>query len=289
MGYSFESGSDTVVGKNESIDTLVASASGSHVLHVKAWGEHGAACVADVTITVADSSGSGGGGASAVVPSWATSLSHLESMGNWQAEHDTGGKGNASGRTTLVGSPAMHGPSREFVSHFSNFGDERYWLDFGDDTQATHFFYDSWVYLTGSAIDISSLEMDMNQVMSNGQTVIFGLQCSGDDGRWDYTLNAGSPSHPQDRWQASSAHCDPNHWTKDTWHHVQASYSRDDSGKVTYESIWLDGAETRINATVPSAFALGWGPILLTNFQVDGQWGTGSSTVYLDNLTISRW
>jgi len=41
---------------------------------------------------------------------------------------------------------------------------------------------------------------------------------------------------------------------------------------------------------VPSAFALGWGPTLLTNFQVDSATsGKSSSTVYLDELTISRW
>ena len=43
----------------------------------------------------------------------------------------------------------------------------------------------------------------------------------------------------------------------------------------------------QINATVPSAFALGWAPTVLTNFQVDSfAPGSSSSTVYLDNLTI---
>jgi hypothetical protein len=41
---------------------------------------------------------------------------------------------------------------------------------------------------------------------------------------------------------------------------------------------------------VPSAFALGWTPALITNFQVDSfDPGWSSSTVYLDNLTVSRW
>ena len=72
------------------------------------------------------------------------------------------------------------------------------------------------------------------------------------------------------------------------WHHVQISYSRNSSGYVTYHSVWLDGSESQINATVPSAFALGWAPVLLTNFQIDGI-GSGSNTVYLDKVTISRW
>jgi hypothetical protein len=71
---------------------------------------------------------------------------------------------------------------------------------------------------------------------------------------------------------------------------VQIGYSRDDSGNVTYSSVWLDGAEQSINATVNSAFALGWGPTMLTNFQIDSaESGSASATVYLDDLTIYRW
>jgi hypothetical protein len=58
---------------------------------------------------------------------------------------------------------------------------------------------------------------------------------------------------------------------------------------VTYSSVVLDGVEQQINATVNSAFALGWAPTLLTNFQIDGSVVQGSSAVYIDQLTISRW
>jgi hypothetical protein len=159
---------------------------------------------------------------------------------------------------------------------------------FGDDTSSTNFFYDGWVYLSGSASNIANLEMDVNQVMPNGQSVLFGLQCDGWEGTWDYTANTGTPTQPTDEWVHSSAACNPRYWSANTWHHVQASYSRDGAGNVTYQSVWLDSVEAPINATAPSAFALGWSPVLLTNFQVDGL-ETGSSTVYLDNLTISRW
>jgi hypothetical protein len=70
---------------------------------------------------------------------------------------------------------------------------------------------------------------------------------------------------------------------------VQIAYSRDASGNVNYQSVWLDGVQSPLNATAPSAFALGWGPVLLTNFQVDGLGTSGSSTVYLDDLTVYRW
>ena len=78
-------------------------------------------------------------------------------------------------------------------------------------------------------------------------------------------------------------------WSTNAWHHVQVYYSRDSSGNVTYHSVWLDGPQQNINATVNSAFALGWGPVLLTNFQVDGLGASGAPIAYLDNLTVSRW
>ncbi|HUB18858.1 MAG TPA: hypothetical protein VL990_09510, partial [Acidobacteriaceae bacterium] len=60
-------------------------------------------------------------------------------------------------------------------------------------------------------------------------------------------------------------------------------------GQVTYNTVYLDGLAMPINATVNSAFALGWAPTLLTNFQVDGYGSSGSSTVFLDALKIYRW
>ena len=59
---------------------------------------------------------------------------------------------------------------------------------------------------------------------------------------------------------------------------------------MTYHSVWFDGIEGPINQTVNGALALGWGSgALVTNFQVDGLGANGSSSLYVDNLTISRW
>jgi hypothetical protein len=129
----------------------------------------------------------------------------------------------------------------------------------------------------------------MNQVVANGQTVIFGFQCDGYSNTWDYTENAGTPASPNDKWVHSSQSCNPRNWAPNQWHHVQIAYSRDAAGNATYQSVWLDGAQQDINATVPASFALGWGSVLLTNFQVDGLGVGGTITAYLDNLTIYRW
>jgi hypothetical protein len=285
MGYSFDNSSDTTIVNATTIETSVGAGSGSHTLHVKAWGDKGASCVTDVAITV------GGSGGGLNIPSNAVSVGAIQTLGNWQAEKDAGtGSGAASGWMSMASSPSHGGSARKFSTSYSDYGGERYDVSFGDDTSATNFLYDGWIYLASPSNSIANIEMDMNQVMSNGQTVIFGFQCDGWSSTWDYTKNAGTAEKPKDAWVHSGAYCNPRSWATNAWHHVQVTYSRDDSGNVTYKSVWLDGVESGINATVPSAFALGWGPTLLTNLQVDGGTAGGSSsTVFMDDLVIYRW
>jgi hypothetical protein len=228
------------------------------------------------------------GSAASVVPANAVVVSSIQALGNWQENHDPATGATSSGSMYTVSSPSLSGNAREFDTSFNGSGGEIYHISFGSDTTSTNFFYDAEVYLTSSASNIANLEMDMNQVTANGETVIYGFQCDGYSGTWDYTKNSGSPSSPNDSWVHSGAACNVRKWSQDTWHHIQISYSRDGSGNVTYHSVWLDGVESKINATVPSAFALGWSSTLLTNFQIDGL-GSGSDVVYLDKLTISRW
>lgn len=287
MGYSLDSSSDTTMIHSSSIDAQVSSSTGSHTVHVKAWGDKGAVCVTDVTVHVGSTAASTVSSALSV-PSGASVVSSLEALTSWQATHDTGTSGTSSGSTTLVTSPSHSGKSRKFSASFTDNGGERFWVSFGDDVNATNFVYDTWVYIGGSSAHIANLEMDMNQVIPNGDTVIYGFQCDGWNGTWDYTENAGSASKPVDKWLHSGAACNPHTWSVNTWHHVQIAYSRTSSGTVTYKSVALDGKVQTINKTVFSAFASGWSPVLLTNFQIDGD-GSGSATVYLDQLTVSRW
>jgi hypothetical protein len=242
-------------------------------------------------------SGASGGstapsGALALVPASAIAVHDIQALPNWKGTYDTatsGSTGVATGIMNLVTAPSLSGQARSFATTYSNSGGERYSVSFASDPAAANFLYDAWVYVQSPSTGIANIEMDMNQVLANGQTVIYGFQCSGYSGTWEYTTNAGTPQHPSDKWIRSQASCNPRRWTTDSWHHVQISYSRDKSGDVTYKSVWLDDTEQTINATVPSSFALGWGSVLVTNFQVDGLGAHGSATAYLDNLTVYRW
>ncbi len=283
MGYSFDNSTSTTIVNAASINASVTSPNGEHTLHVKAWGSGGGACDTDVVITVTVPANV------AVVSAGAISVSAIQALNYWQAVNDTGAAGSSTGSDGLVGSPAYSGTARQFVTTFTNGGNERYYASFADDTESTNFLYDTWVYLDGSSSELANLEMDINQTMPNGQTAIFGFQCDGYSSTWDYTANTGTPQKPVDAWMKSTASCNARNWSINAWHHIQISYSRDDSGDITYKAVWLDDVQQNINATVNSAFALGWAPALLTNFQVDGLGSSGTVTVYMDDLTIYRW
>jgi hypothetical protein len=287
MGYSIDDSTNTTFVYGSALNMQAISPTGAHTIHVKSWGNQGASCVVNIAVNVVTSPVS-------TLPSSAIAVNAIQTLTNWQAESDeaTGTTGGTStyGTTNLVNSPTLSGLSRVFITNYANYEGERYYVSFGADTSATNFLYDGWVYLPSPSTNIGALEFDMNQVMANGQTVIFGFQCNNWSKTWDYTTNAGTPQQFSDVWLHSTAACNVHNWASDTWHHVQISYARDGTGNVTYKSVWLDNVEQDLNVTVPSAFAIGWSPTLLTNFQVDGMTEARATvTAYVDKLTVYRW
>lgn len=282
MGYSLDDSSNTTIIYGTSINAKVAATDGAHTLHVKSWGDEGASCVTSVPIIVVPDPTS-------EVPTYATVYKQVQNLTDWNEINDTGTNGSSTGIMQITGSPSLTGTAREFETAYTNYGGERYYAHVSSDSSTTNFLYDGWVYIGGSSAGIANIEMDMNQTMPNGQTAIFGFQCDGWSHTWDYTENGGTPTAPIDEWMHSQQYCNPRGWSTNAWHHVQIAYSRDQYGTIRYQSVWLDGVEQDLNIVAPSAFALGWGPSLLTNFQIDGSNTSGSSNVYLDNLTIYSW
>ena len=286
IGYSLDNSPDTILFRGSTtLDTKISESIGTHTVHVKTWNTSGAVCVAEVGVDVTYATDT----TTASVPSTATNLTSLQTLSNWKAVHDGATSGWSSGYMSLVGSPTYSGSSRKFTTKYSNWGGERYSITFGDDRTSQNFLWSGWVYLTGSSSSINSLEMDLDQTMSNGQTVVFGFQCDSSSGTWDYSANAGSAANPKGYWKHSNVGCNPRRWSTYRWHHVEISYSRTTNGWLTYKSVTLDGVQKTLNATVFNARDLGWGSALTINFQVDGLGGSGSSTVYLDDLTLKRW
>jgi hypothetical protein len=283
MGYSIDNSTSTTIMPGAAVNATVGTSVGAHVVHVKSWGVYGASCVTNVDIAVVPSPVDS-------VPAWAKVSWELQRWAGWLAADDTGtGNGVSHGTMRMEKTLTLSGLARKFITTYSNAAGERYWIDFASESTPRNFLYDTWVYLASPSGDIANLEMDLNEVIWNGDTVIFGVQCDGYTSTWDYTTNAGSRKNYYDTWLHSRAHCNPREWSTNSWHHVQITYARDNSGNVTYKSIWLDGLEEDLDVTVPSAFSLGWSNCLLTNFQVDGLGGYGAATVYVDHMTVYRW
>ena len=290
VGYSLDNSSSTSSWPAQYIDGPVAAPAGWHTLHVKVWNASGAVCVTDVSVDVSSAPAASSSGAGSIIPSNAVKVSGIQSLGNWITVHDGGTSGSSSGTMSLTNSPSMTGTARLFANQFNNYGGQRYSVQFDDNNTSQNFFYDTWVYIAGSASGFSNLEFDLNQTIPNGQTVIMGFQCNSWAQRWDYAVNGGSPTSPNDTWLHSYAPCNVHSWGANQWHHVQIYFSRNDSGWVTYHSVWLDGVEQDLNFTVFSGYALGWAPAILTNFQIDGNSsGTTWGNVYLDEITVYRW
>ena len=222
------------------------------------------------------------------IPTDATSSGFLEGSAKWEWNHDPGTPGNSVGSSQFpVTSPSMDSKAREYSFSYSDHGGEIYHLSFGRDALATHFVYDVNVYLTDPS-QTQNIEMDMNQVIADGQTVILGTQCAGGSGTWEYTTTSSSGTH----WSKSNIPCDPTKWLANTWHHIQIATHHDATGLVTYDWVNVDGTYSDFqNATGISALSLNWAAgDLLLNFQLDGASpASGSATVYTDQLQIYRW
>ncbi len=217
-----------------------------------------------------------------------TSSGYLDQSGAWQWEHDNGTPGSSTGQLIFgVANPSVDGSATEFVVPYSHYGGERFHLVFGNDTAATYFVYDTYVYLVNPT-QVQNLELDVDQVTANGETIIFGTQCSSISGTWEYTYASNGQAH----WTPSNVPCNPQNWAPNKWHHIQIQSHRV-GDVVTYDWVKFDNAKERSfkRATVPSGLYLGWTPpgVLLINFQVDGA-DSNSGTIqgYFDKLQIWR-
>jgi hypothetical protein len=222
------------------------------------------------------------------IPANAVASADLDAATNWQWNHDAGTPGSSQGSTTYpVAGVSSDNKAREFYMTYTSHGGEIYHVSFGADQKATHFVYDTYVYVVDPS-QLQNLEMDMNHVMPDGRTIILGMQCSSISDTWEYVYVSGGHPH----WRPSNLACNPMTWSAKTWHHIQIASHHDNSGNATYDWVSIDGKYGDFqNATVADALSLGWAKgSMLINFQIDGESKTsGSNTIYTDKLIVWRW
>lgn len=222
------------------------------------------------------------------IPANAIASADLNSSTRWSWNHDAGTPGSSQGSSTYpVSGMSDDNAARQFYMTYSGRGGEIYHLSFANDKNATHFVYDTYVYVVDPS-QLANLEMDMNDVTADGRTMILGTQCSTYSKSWEYTLYTSGGFH----WHPSNIPCDPTQWSANTWHHIQIASHRDNSGNATYDWVSVDGKYSDFaGASGPDSASLGWAiGTLLINFQIDGYNKTsGSNTLYTDKFIVWRW
>lgn len=222
------------------------------------------------------------------IPSNAIVTAPLNTLSGWTWTHDKGTPGTSVGSSTYpISSPSLTGNARKFSVSYWDHGGERYHFSFGHDANATHFVYDTYVYIEDPS-QVGNLEMDLNQVLDNGMTVFYATQCSGYTNSWEYTYVSNGSTH----WHTSNIACNPRNWAAQKWHHVQIAVHRNSSGVVTHDWISFDGVTQYFNnATGYAGKYIGWAQgDLVLNVQPDGaSTGNGQINLYLDKLHVDRW
>jgi hypothetical protein len=256
---------------------------GTHTIYLKTSINSGDCPAVETTFTV-----TGAAGAGATMPANAASSGDLDDSTRWKWHHDSGTPGDSKGSSLYPTSNlSMDDRAREFYVTYTDNGGELSSVDFANDTTSTHFVYDTYIYLTDPS-QVQNIEMDMNQVLADGKTVILATQCATNSGTWEWSTITGKGGA---EWRPSNVPCCPKTWTANAWHHVQIATHRDSAGMVTHDWVVLDGALSSFqNATGPSSPKLGWGiGELILNFQLDGSGSSGSITAYIDQMTVYRW
>jgi hypothetical protein len=293
FGYSIDNSATIFRGETPyDIDVAhLAIPAGTHIIHFKSWTARGACPVVNTQFTV-------GGTASAPPPSQppssggiaanAKSSGDLDAKEPWNQIHDGGTPGTSKGSTVFPATTPVYDDARKFFMTYTKRGGERWYRFVASDTKATHFVLDTYVLLPNPS-QVLNLELDINQSMANGETVLLATQCAGIDGvgRWEAAYTVGKLDH----WWASGPACNPRTWKANVWHHIQIGMHRDANGVVTHDWVTFDGTQHAWGYTHLAAHFIGWAPgTINTQVQVEGSNTTsGSATIYLHKLTIYRW
>jgi hypothetical protein len=257
-------------------------AAGQHAVHFKSWTKAGICPVISVDFTVVDS----GEQAPYGVPGDAISSGDLDGKGPWTETHDGGTPGKSKGSMVYPAHTPTYDDGREFYMTYTDRAGERWSVDVAKDPDATYFVLDTYVYLPNPS-EVLNLELYIDQVVADGETVILSTQCSGVNGSWEAGYTAGKEDH----WWASGIKCNPAEWTANVWHHIQIGEHRDANGVVTHDWVSVDGKVSNWGYTQESAHYLDWGAgVVNIQYQIEGTSKTsGTVTSYIHNMTVYRW
>lgn len=203
--------------------------------------------------------------------------------GNWKVVHDAGTPGTSSANPPTLPSPC----GALFAFSYTSGGGTRWSVPAATDTAVSNFLYDTWIWIDNPSL-MAELELDVNHVLPNGNTVIEGIQWSPSNKCWMYTTMPGGKA----TWNKSNIAAAVTDFQPKTWYHIQLASHHDAAGNAYYDSVTINGATRPFqNCSGPSSAALGWTPIglVLLNAQVNGVGASGAFNPYFSSLQVARW
>src|ERR1700730_13421657 len=117
----------------------------------------------------------------AVIPPDAIGSGILDGVRAWEWNHDpyTTGGAQPTSNYPIYPDGRQGYAGRQFVTYYAGgpYAGALWHLSFGRDSRSHHFAYTAKVYLVDPS-HVSNVEMDVNQGVNDGLTVILGLQCA---------------------------------------------------------------------------------------------------------------
>lgn len=193
----------------------------------------------------------------------------------WKFEHDAATPGTTANATTAYIDPVQ---GRNFHFDYTQQAGERFSLVCANDPNSLNFCYDVEVRFTDPS-QILNMELDVNQVLADGRTVIYDCQCASKSASWEYNA-----------WRPSRVPGNPQQWGTG-WNRTRIFWHRSADGNVvTWDGVEFNGAWESINqSSTTQTKALGWGLVIVLNFQIEGALASGTVDAFARNLRIIRW
>lgn len=275
------------------IDTSIATTTGTHQVVVRAWDSSGAYDSRAMQVIVSSSTGVKTGETPAPAtskglptpPSTAKVFNNIEEMTSGWGTCNTPACAGGSGAGTYwqafnQTSPSLDGRSMQLYQTGS-WSNALWYKKLGKNNSVTNFLWDFWVQLDKASLTAAqTLEYDAFQFVG-GYNYMIGTQCNYAARVWD-TWNEYTG-----KWLHTTIPCQK--FTPGTWHHIQWYMTTNHTNHTyTYKTLVVDGVVYNLNQTQPAKY-LGWADNLGAQWQLDvNASGTGYHE-WVDKAKLTVW
>jgi len=255
---------------------------GNYSVKIRSWDSSGAFGDASTSLSVKAATSS-----LPTPPATAKVFDHIEDRTGWQGCSDCAADPSNPNppiaqfwRAQFQTSPALDGSSIQFwIGNGTSYANALHWIKFGDQSWATNFLWDFWVYGGTDMLKAQNLEFDLWQSLG-GRKYMFGSQCNYVKGVWQ------GWNEPTNSWVDLPLACPK--FTANTWTHIVWYLQRTSDNKLKYVSLTVNGVTHTLNTIQPSA-TTNWGNSLGVQFQQDLNKSADAYSERADKIKLTIW